>query len=313
MIWNDGAVFECHLEPEGAPTVARRSICSLGSSPQSSTSTTQQQSQSGPPAFIQPFLQQGIGDLVNQFNQNPNGPAYYPGQTVASFSPQTQSAIDAETTRATDGSPVVSSADAANQATTSGSYLDLQNNPYFQSAIAAAQEPGTRSFTNTVLPAITSQFAAAGRGNSGLQGSAINDATDTFATAQANAADTAANTAYGQERTLQNQATALAPTLANQDYVDINQLGSAGQTVDNQSQANIDANVAKYNYNSTEPMNYITQYLAALNGGYPGGTNSGTSSGTTTTTPASNAFSSLFGAGSSAAGLGLTAYGLGLF
>lgn len=307
MTWNDGAPFELHLVNEDAPAVARRSICSLGSgSGGGGGQMTQQKSSSGPPEFLEPYLKEGVGALSNLYHANPNAPAYYPGQTVAPFSTQTQSAIDALGARGANGSPVTASAQNTNMATTGGQYLDLQNNPYFQKALTDSLEPSTRNFTHSILPAITSQFASAGRGNSGAHESAVMDASDILARAQAGAGATAGTAAYNNERSLQQGATALAPGLANQDYIDINQLGSAGQTVDNQAQAKIDADVTKYNYGNNAQWDYINRYLASLNGGYPGGQTTGTQM--TERSNAGNGFSSMFGGAMGLAGLGLQAY-----
>ena len=57
------------------------------------TSKQQSTSETGPPSFIQPYLQQGVQDLAQLYQSNPNAPAYYPGQTVADFSPQTSGSI----------------------------------------------------------------------------------------------------------------------------------------------------------------------------------------------------------------------------
>lgn len=312
MIWNDGPAFELHLTPEGAPAVALRSICSLGSggggSGGSSTQTTQQQSSSGPPQFILGGLQKGVGDLSRLYDANPTAPAYYPGSTVAPFSSTTQSALDALIARGTNGSPVNTSAQTLNKDTTGGAYLDLTNNPYYQKAISDSLEPGTRNFNDKILPAITSQFAMSGRGNSGAHESAVMDATDILARAQAGAGAAAGVTGYNAERGLQNSASLLAPTLAATDYTDINNVGGAGQTIDNHKQANIDADVSRYNYNNNAQWDYINRYLASLNAGYPGGESTGTSTSIGTRTNPSNSGSSILGAGMGLAGLGLQAY-----
>src|SRR6185437_1782596 len=60
-----------------------------------------------------------------------------------------------------------------------------------------------------------------------------------------------------------------------------------------------------YNYNSNAQMNYISQYLSMLNGGYPGGET--TSTGQSQSYQPTNSFGSILGAGMGIAGLGLQA------
>lgn len=280
-----------------------------GQQQQPQQQTTQTQSSSGPPAFIQPFLQRGVQKLEDLFNANPNAPKYFPGETIAPFSGETQSAISRLAARGAGGSPVVGSAQQNNYDTTSGKFLDLKSNPYFQDALTASLEPSTRNFNNSVLPAITSQFAMSGRGSSGAHESAVMDSADILARAQAGAGATMGANVYNNERGLQRDAVNAAPALANQDYIDINQLGSAGQTKDNQAQAKIDESIARYNYDNNSQWDYINRYLASVNGGYPGGEYSGTSNTYgMRTTPGSNTFANIFGSGLGLAGLGLQAY-----
>ena len=111
-----------------------------------------------------------------------------------------------------------------------------------------------------------------------------------------------ANTAYQNERSNQLNAANLAPTLANQDFANIAAMLQAGQAIDANTQANIDSNVARYNYETTAQPNYISNYLQRLLAGYPGGESSGNSSGSSsassygTSTPATNPTANILGA-----------------
>ena len=125
---------------------------------QSQTQTQQTNSSTAPPSYIQPYLQQGIQALVGDFNANPTAPGYYPGATVAPPSQATQSAIQALFQRGASGSPVVQAADNSVMSTLNGDYLDLGKNPYFASAVAAAEQPQTKQFMTQVLPGVTAQF-----------------------------------------------------------------------------------------------------------------------------------------------------------
>jgi hypothetical protein len=267
-----------------------------------SKSTSTQQAQTGPPQFIEGYLQTGINNLVDLYNKNPNAPAYFPGSTVAPFSSTTEQALKALEARGAGGSPLTGAAQTQLTDTITGKYLDPTTNPQFKAALEASHAPYVDEFMGTVIPGITSAFEGSGRTGSPAHQMAVDRATTglnrTISDADAKAGADYFTTARGQ----QIAASGMAPTLANQDFIDINQLGTAGQARDNQAQALIDADVAKYNYEQNSQWDYINRYLASLNGGYPGG--SSTSSGTTTQQrPQSDGFSSIFGNAMSGAGM----------
>jgi hypothetical protein len=282
---------------------------------QSQTQTQQTNSSTAPPSYLQPYLQQGIQALVGNFDANPTAPGYYPGATVAPQSQATQSAIQTLFQRGASGSPVVQSADNNVMSTLNGDYLDLSKNPYFANAVAAAEQPQTKQFMTSVLPGVTAQFEGAGRYGSGQQQAYTGLALDSLNQAQANAAAGMANTAYQGERQNQINAANLAPTLANQDFANIAAMLQAGQAVDANTQANIDSNVARYNYDTTAQPNYISNYLQRLLAGYPGGESSSSGSGSSygTSTPSTNPTSNILGALLGFGSLGVSANKAGIF
>ena len=105
-------------------------------------------------------------------------------------------------------------------------------------------------------------------------------AVDSLNRAQADAAAKASSGAYDAERSRMlgaaGTAAGLFPQLQAADYRDIEAMGQAGAGWDRQNQARIDADIARYNYDSNKDWNYINRYLASLNAGYPGGEMSGT-------------------------------------
>ena len=80
---------------------------------------------------------------------------------------------------------------------------------------------------------------------------------------------------YGNERALQQESARLAPTQANQAYIDAAALGNVGAMRDQKSQAQIDEEVNRYNYNSNLKRNNVKDYIAAINGNY-GSSSTGT-------------------------------------
>jgi hypothetical protein len=244
-----------------------------GNSNSQTYQTSNSSSESGPPTPIAWELNQLGGNLFGYYQQHPNAPDYYPGQTVAQFSPQTQGALSALYQRGTNGSPVTTAADQNIADTLGGKYLDLSQNPYLQGAISYAQQPVIQAFNNQVLPGITGTFEGAGRtpqsGN--LAGNAMQTATDTLTRNLAGAATQAGANAYAQERGNQLQAAQTAPSLANQDFQNLYAMLQAGQAMDQKQQQNIDADVARYNYQQTAQPNWITNLARQLQAIYPGG------------------------------------------
>lgn len=263
-----------------------------------------QQSSSGPPAFLQPYLQGAIGDLSSYYNAHKTAPAYYSGETVAPLSTQSQGAVNMASGLA-GNNPTLTAANSQLTDTLNGKYLDPSQNPAYQGAIRAAIDPLTTQFMDQTIPGITSQFAGAGGTGSGIQHQLVDDATRAYGTGVGNAAYTAANNFYQGARTNQIQAAGLTPGINTSNWQDVSGLGAAGQTVDQQRQAQDVSNQAAYNYNANAQPNYISQYLSMLNGGYPGGetTTSGMAQGYQPT----NAFGSILGSGLGIAGLGLQA------
>jgi hypothetical protein len=246
-----------------------------GGGQQPSTSVQQTTQTSEPPSYIRPYLKKGIQDLTALYDKG-SAPAYYPGATVAPLSANTQAALGALYERGARGSPVVGAANRGALDTLGGKYLDIAGNPYFQKALAAGFRPQNEQFTAEVLPSLDARFAGAGRYGMGAYRDTTLRAVDSLARAQADAAAKASGDAYAAERGHQAAAMGLAPQLAAQDYIDIEAMGRAGQARDRQRQAEIDSDIARYNYDANKDWNYINRYLASLNAGYPGGETNGT-------------------------------------
>ena len=148
---------------------------------------------------MQPYLQNVAGAAQNIFTGKP--PQYYPGSTVAPFSPQQEMAMNLITGRALQGSPVTDSAQGQNVATTQGGYLGqnpgnpfyggimgmdptvnpytalqgstamggfLNGNPWLDQQFNRAASAVSRNFAEGVLPGIDSAAVGAGRYGSGL-------------------------------------------------------------------------------------------------------------------------------------------------
>lgn len=260
----------------------------------SGTTWQQSQSESGPPAFLQPYLQNGINDLVNYYNAHPNAPAYYSGETVAPLSTPSLAAIDKASALAGDN-PTLSAANGTLARFLNGGSVDPRANPDYQTALAASFQPALDAFNSQVLPGINASYSAAGRYGSGARAGAIDRATRTLDSSLANAAATAGANYYTHALDQQLQAAQLAPGLNTANWQDVSGLAAAGRTVDQQRQAQDAAAQAAYNYNANAQMNYIAQYLAMLNAGYPGGTNRGSGFSNSSATRSASPFDQALG------------------
>ena len=263
-----------------------------GTTPSTTVQQTRQSNE--PPSYIQPYLQKGIQDLTALYDKG-DAPAYYPGQTVAPLSGQTQAALGSLYRRGASGSPVVGMANRGVMDTLGGKYLDIAANPYFQAALEAGFRPQTEQFTAEVMPALDAKFAGAGRYGGGAWRDTSLRAVDSLNRAQADAAAKASSGAYRAERSNQLSALGLAPQLAAQDYIDIEAMGRAGRGWDQYNQSLIDADIGRYNYDASKDWNYINRYLASLNAGYPGGESSGTVRGSAMPSASGESVGSILG------------------
>ncbi|HZS83823.1 MAG TPA: hypothetical protein VFA50_13190 [Stellaceae bacterium] len=218
-----------------------------GGVPVQSTTTT---TQTAPWVGQQPYLTFGFQQAQNLYNQG--GPQYYPGPTVAPVSPETSQALDLLAQRAAAGSPLTTAAQNADLATASGAFLGAAN-PYFQQLLG--------NVANAVAPRITGSFEGAGRYGSGAYANALASALT----------DTAGNLAYqnyANERRNMTQAAALAPSLADQDYTNLQELASVGDARQQLAQQQINAAIDRYNYDQNLPYNNLANYMRMVQGNY---------------------------------------------
>lgn len=201
----------------------------------------------------QPYLKEGFAEAKRLYNST--GPSYYPNSTVVPFSPETQTALDWQASRALNGSPIQQSATNQLTSTLNGDYL--YGGPGFNAAVDAA--------TRKALPSINSAFESAGRTNSGLADVAKTQAiSDSFANL------------YGQERENQMRSMLFAPQVANQDYQDIAALSNVGAQKEALAGNYLQDDMSRYDYNQNLPFSKLQNYMNTIQGNY-GGTTSTTS------------------------------------
>jgi hypothetical protein len=209
----------------------------------------------------------GIFPEANRLYQSP-GPLYFPGQTVAGFSPEREAALQAQAERARTGSPLTAAGAAEIGRTLGGGYLN--GNPHLQNAIDAASRGATRNYRSAVAPGIDSAFSRAGRYGSGAHVSAHDAAQQNLAAQLGDIAGSLGYQTYAAERANMLNALNAAPAYAQQDYADIARLDAVGRAREAMAQALINDQVARWNFEQQTPADKLRQYAALVQGNFGG-------------------------------------------
>ena len=221
-------------------------------------------------------------------------PAYYAGPTVAALTPEQ---IKAHTMATNQGAG--QQAALADAGTTAGTAGIGAIHPALQTLEGMAR--GDAEFMNPIIDQTTAGINRAW-GQTGTLGSARNvnaiasGVGDAVTRARGGAADRLANIAQGWGGMIPSlQSAALAPAGTFSDV---------GAQLQAQNQADIDADIAKYNYNANLPSTWLQNYISNTPGS---GINPGTTIQNQMQSP--NTFEKITGIGSLLLGSG----GLGLF
>jgi hypothetical protein len=201
------------------------------------------------------------------------GPQYYPGNTVVPFSSQTEAALGGTEARALGGSPVNRAAqDYATRTlnTAPTSQFGGASNPYLDAQFNRAAD--------SVQNRIQSGFAGSGRNIEAgrpVAAQEMNDlATGIYGGAYENERNRMAQD-LAQQRATQFSVAGMAPNLANQDYVDLQQLSGVGGQVEDFAGRLMEDQAARFDFAQNAPQTNLDNYLARITGAYPGGTTTG--------------------------------------
>lgn len=247
---------------------------------------------SSAPGWVQDYAKSYL-DKANEVSNTPYSQS--PTQAVGPNSTQ-NTAWNAITNRALNGSPVQSAANTTLTNTLNGDFLN--SNPYMDSMVDKAQGDVVRNYNNVVKPQSDAAAIRSGSfGNSGIQSQQL-DEQNQLQQNLGNISTQLRGQNYATERQNQQGALGFAPQFAANDYNDANQLLTAG----NQQQAQAQ-NAANQNYNWwQEAQNYPTNKLNTL--GNAIGTVSGTGRTQTSTSPGTSAGAGLLGGGLTGSQLG---------
>jgi hypothetical protein len=232
---------------------------------------------------IQPYLQYGLTEAQKMYQGG--GPQYYSGQTYVSPSQTTQTGLQALEARASQGNPLLSSAQNQLQNTISGGFL--QGNPFFQGAFQPAASAAEAQFKQT-LGDVGSAASKAGRYGGGAMQTLQDRASGQFAKSLADTAGNLAYQNYAQERAAQQAATMAAPAMASADYQDIQNMLQAGQAREGYTGQQMQADMAKFNFLQNQPQQNLQNYLSLVYGNPMGKVGQSTTSGAADTSALQN-------------------------
>jgi len=235
------------------------------------TSTTQQSID----PTLRPFVSYGLGEAQRLYQAET--PSFFPGQTFVGPSQATTGAIQAATTRAMQGNPLLTSAQQQQAQVLGGEYLTA-GNPYFQAALQPAAQAATQQYYDA-MTGLGSRASAAGRYGSEAMARQEDRASLALANALSGKAGQLAFENYAAERARQEAAATQAPTLAAADYFDINQLLRAGSLGESYQQRALEDEMARFEFEQNKPYAKLSTFLSSVYGAPQGSVTQTTSRG----------------------------------
>jgi len=192
-----------------------------------STQTIQSGTMANP--FAQPFIKYGMQEAKDLYQSAT--PQYYPSSTVVGFSPETQQAMSGMRAAASAGSPLVPAVQQAVMQNLTGT------NPLFQGALQG-------TIQQAMQPAMS-----AGRYGSGYAQKAV--------------AEAVAPLMYQA----QQQAIQQAPAAREFGFADLRTLAGVGAAREAQEQAELQADIQRFQFEQARPAQKLADYLAMIQGG----------------------------------------------
>ena len=184
------------------------------------------------PEYAKPFLEYGLSEAKQLYESAL--PQYYPGETTVGFAPESELALAAVRERALTGS----------QFTPAVQDVVMQNLMGVNPLQAAAFRP--------VVEQVQAQAARAGRYGSGYQQAALAQALAPYAY-------------QAQQAAIQQ-----APAVAELDYAGAQRLAQVGAAREAQAQAELAADIQRFQFEQARPQQKLAEYLTSVRGGTMG-------------------------------------------
>jgi hypothetical protein len=228
---------------------------------------------------IAPYLQEALGVARNLFLQGP-GPQLYPGQMYVSPSAQTLQALTQAERIATSpeaqalstqGLQAYQGALGGLSSMARGDYLQ---SPEYQRYLESVTRPVTEAVTEQILPAIASQYSAAGRYGSGAMTGATASATERGARALG---DITAQVAQQQQGRMLEAQTSLPSFLGSMPQVlggalaPSTALAGVGAQREAIAGQPLQEAMRRFEYGQNLPYNQLSGYLSSIYGSPLGG------------------------------------------
>ena len=182
-----------------------------------------------PSTFAQPFLEYGMQEAKDLYQSA--RPQYYPKSTVVGFSPETQMALSGYRSAAAAGSPMIPAVQQAVMQNLTGT------NPLFQQAL----QP-------------TIQQAMQGAQSTGRYGSGY---------AQKAVAEAVAPLVYQAQQAAIQQ----APAAREFGFADLQTMAQVGAAREAQEQAELGADIERFQFQEARPAQKLADYLTMVQGG----------------------------------------------
>ena len=235
--------------------------------------TTTTSSESGLPAFQQPYVDQQLKDAQTLYQSG--GPQYYPGDTVAGFT-------DAQTQAQNQLLNQVAGQQQTTANTATDAWTNLLKNsanvnsdPNLASAVSGAIRPTLQQLTDVTLPSINRGYETAGGAGSSREGIAQGLATARTGQSALDTASKMYSDAYQQGQQTQLAALNQTPTIQSAQSAPAATISAVGQQQQEMNQAKITEDVNRYTYNQNLPYQNLTNYANMIKGPF-GGTGSST-------------------------------------
>lgn len=229
--------------------------------------TTTSVSSTKPPEFQMPFLQQSF-DEAQRLYEAP-GPGFFPGSTVAGFTPAEkegqQSLMEFARTFQDKLGPVQGAFDWA--------LTDARNvgeNPYAAAAVEGAARPMWQGLTEQALPAIRAGAGAGGTMGSSRQALAEAQAIERTSRAVGDMSSNMYSDMYGQGLNTMLSALGMAPTITGLGAVPGTTMAGVGAQEREMEQARLNEDVARHQYEQNLPFVKLAEFANMIRGPFGG-------------------------------------------
>ncbi|MCK5602531.1 hypothetical protein KAR91_11695 [Candidatus Pacearchaeota archaeon] len=284
----------------------------------SQTSTTTQKAD--PWEAIQPYMKDVYARGADWLGQE--GPSFFPGSMVAGFAPESEEAMGGMTDFSR-GAPAVPQmgqdllAQGGGEVSRllGGDYLN--KNPYLDQMFADASGAVGEQFRDIVQPGITSRFGLSGRSGSGLESAAHGRSERQLADTLGSMASSIYGGDYARERQNMMSALPMASSFMGAERGELDAqrrdalsnlglMSAVGGQREGKTQAQINEDINRWNYEENLPMQKLLQFNNLLSGGMNFGTTTSQQTQPLSSNPAMGALGGAMGGASIGNLLGMT-------